>query len=438
MEAVALDRRALLSAAMRAALAGAVAARPSGGFARTASRYGALEALLESYVAGGRAPGAVVAVIRPGRFRPDYVLTGRTAFAGGGPVAPDTLWRIYSMTKPVTGIAVMQSVAEGRLSIDTAVGDILPEYRQMRVLIDPENPARGLESRPAEKPLLVRHLLTHSGGFSYHIAGDGPLEREYRRRGLLPIGNLGLGLSPLDGPVPDLDSFTSRLADLPLVTEPGTAWRYSLSLDLAGGLLQRLHARAFERLLAERLFGPLGMAGTGFTVPPAANGRLSSLYAWADPKTGKPTGRPELADAPPKTAWADPPPLPAGGAGLVSSAADYARFCQMLLNDGLFEGRRILPEGVVRLALSNLLPEGLWFNRASGFGAGGSVSLADTRSGNPVGQPPGVFGWGGAAGTLFQVDPVRRVAVVLMIQFLPAQTFPMGADFQAAINRDLG
>ncbi len=428
------SRRELMRQALRAAMAGAVAAGAGHGFARTATRYRALEALLDSCVAAGRAPGAVVAVVRPGRFRPDYVLSGRTAFEGGAPVSPHTLWRIYSMTKPVTGMAVMQAVAEGLLSIDTPVGDILPEYRRMQVLRDPD---RSLDARPAEKPLLVRHLLTHSGGFTYHTAGDGPLEQAYRRHGLLPIGNLGLGLSPLDGPVPDLETFTQRLASLPLRTEPGAAWRYSVSLDLAGGLLQRLHRRPFDQLLEARLFRPLGMGETGFVVPPSANGRLATLYAWIDPASGRPTGRPVVADAPPQTVWATPPPLPAGGAGLVSSAADYARFAQMLLNGGLFEGRRILPAGVARLAMSNLLPEGLWYDRVHGYGAGGAVSLADTRGMGREAQPPGVFGWGGIAGTLFQVDPVRQVAVVLMIQFLPAQTFPLAREFQAAINADV-
>jgi CubicO group peptidase (beta-lactamase class C family) len=430
---LATDRRGWMGAVLGAAVAGALAPVPA--FARSASRYAALEALLEDYVQQGRMPGGVVAVVKPGRFRPDYVLAGRSAFEGGSPVSADTLWRIYSMTKPVTGVAVMQEVGAGRLDIDTAVGDVLPEYRQMQVQVDAD---KSLDSRPAEQPIRVRHLLTHTAGFSYHFAGNGPLEQAYRRQGLLPIGNLGLGLSPIDGPVPDLDTFLRRLAELPLRFDPGSAYRYSLSLDVAGGMLERMHQRPFDRLLEERLFGPLGMQDTGFMVPAAANGRLSALYAWMDPETNKPTGRPVLADAPPQTAWGKPPPLPAGGAGLVSSAADFARFAQMLLNEGIFEGQRLMPAGVSRLALSNLMPPALRFNERNGYGAGGAVSLADTRAEGAQGQPPGVFGWGGAAGTLFQVDPVRQVSVVLMLQFLPAQTFPMGRDFQGAINRDFG
>ncbi len=435
MKGVAVDRRALLGATVRAAVAGALAGPPAGGFARAATRYAALERLLAEMVAGGEVPGGAVAVVRPGRFQPDVIAFGRTAFAGGAPVSGRTLFRIYSMTKPVTGIAVMQAVAAGRMTLDTPLGALLPEFGRMQVLIDPQ---AGLAARPAERPILVRHLLTHTAGFTYHIAGDGPLEREYRRQGLLPIGNLGLGLSSDDGPVPDLDGFVSRLAALPLHAEPGTVYRYSVSLDLAGGMLQRLAGRPFDRLLEERLFAPLGMRDTGFAVPAPRLSRLSALYAWVDPETGAQRTRPLLADAPPKTAWAKPPPLPAGGAGLISSAEDYARFAQMLLNQGLFEGRRLLPAGLARLAVSNLMPPGVFYQKIHGYGAGGSVTLADTRAAGPEGQPPGVFGWGGAAGTLFQVDPVREVAVVLMLQHLPAQAFPTARRFAAAANRDLG
>jgi CubicO group peptidase (beta-lactamase class C family) len=431
--AATLDRRRLLAGLGAAALAAATT--PRAAFARTGG-YSALEALLDQYVEAGRVPGAVIAIVKPGRFRPDYISNGTMAFPGnaGFPdrrVGPDTLWRIYSMTKPVTGMAVMQQVALGRLTLDTPVGDILPEYRQLRVLVDPD---KNLESRPGTQPMRVRHLLTHTAGLTYHIAGDGPLEREYRRLGLLPIGNLGR--RPGDGDVGDLDAFTKTLATLPLRTEPGTAYRYSVGLDLAGGLLQRLTGQPLDRVFDTQLLKPLGMGDTGFTVPAGALGRLASLYAYLDPKTFKPTDTPGLADAPPKSQWARPAELLAGGAGLVSSAADYARFAHMLLNEGDHEGGIAMPRGVARLATSNLLPPGLWFEKVNGYGAGGSVQLSDTRA-LPYGTPPGVYGWGGAAGTLFQVDPVRQVAVVLMLNYLPVQHFPMGRDWRQAINRDL-
>jgi CubicO group peptidase (beta-lactamase class C family) len=423
-----IDRRLFLRSLTAAAATAALAPAPA--FARTATRYAAVEAMLADYVARKRVPGAVVAIVQPGRFRPDYVSHGETAFEQGRAVNPQTLWRIYSQTKPVTGVAVVQQVAAGRLTLDTPLGDVVPEYRAMRVLIDP---ASGLDSRPAEKPMRVRHLLTHTAGLTYHIVGDGPLEREYRRLGLIPIGNLGLGLSPLDGPVPDLEEFTRRLATLPLMTEPGTAYRYSLSLDLAGGMLQRLTGDPLDRVFQRQLFGPLGMADTGFTVPAAAAPRLSTLYSWRDPK-GQPVDPPIAVDGPVDSAWGRPPPLLAGGAGLVSSAADYARFAQMLLNEGVFEGRRVMPGSAARQAMANMLPPGFFFEKVKGFGAGGQVILSDARA-EPAGTVPGQFGWGGAAATMFHVDPLRQVAVVVMLQGLAAP-FNVGADIQTALNRD--
>ncbi len=431
MDRLTLDRRSLFSGLLAAAALGVAAPAPL--FARAATRYAALEQWLDRSIAADRVPGAIVAIVRPGRFRPDYVMAGRTARNGEGrAVAPDSLWRIYSMTKPVTGVATIEAAARGAFTLDTPLGDLLPEYRSMRVLTDP---ASGLESRPAEAPIRVRHLLTHTAGLSYHIAGNGPLEREYRRLGLLPIGNLGP--LPTDGPQPDLDGFTRTLATLPLHAEPGTAWRYSVALDLAGGMLQRVAGQPFERLLDDRLFRPLGMADTGFQVPAANLPRLAHLYAFLDPQTQKPTETANLVETGADSLWARPPRLVAGGAGLVSSAADYARFAQMLLNEGLFEGRQVLPRPVVRRALSNLMPPGVFLQKVEGHGAGGRVTLFDTLDGSEAGTPAGQFGWGGAAGTLFHVDPLRQYAVVLMLQYLPSQQFPVPREFQAALNRDL-
>ncbi|WP_448581657.1 serine hydrolase domain-containing protein [Thermaurantiacus sp.] len=417
------DRRAFLAAALAGALA------PAPGFARRARRYAALEAMLEGWIAGGKVPGAIVAILRPGRFQPDYVAAGNTAFAGGRPVDRKTLWRIYSQTKPVTGVAVIQQVAAGRLTLDTPLGDILPAFRTMRVLVEP---AKGLDSRPASGPILVRHLLTHTAGFSYHIMGNDPIEQEYRRRGLLPIGNLGL--SPLDTPVPDLEGFLDALADLPLRFDPGTAFRYSLSLDVAGGMLQRLSATPFDRLLERQLFVPLGMADTGFTVTAANAPRLSALYSWQDEKGAK-LESPMLVDKAESSAWLKPPPLPAGGAGLVSSAEDFARFAQMLLNEGVFEGRTLLPRAAARQAMTNMLPPGLFYEKVKGYGAGGQVILADSRTA-PAGTLPGTFGWGGAAGTLFQVDPLRQFAVVLMLQGI-ALPLDQATGLQTALNTEV-
>jgi CubicO group peptidase (beta-lactamase class C family) len=427
-----LDRRALIRAASASV---ALAATP--GFARTASRYEALEAFLDTQVREGRVPGAIVAIVRPGRFRPDYLAAGVTEFGGTRAVDRHTLFRIFSMTKCITGIAAMQAVGEGKLTIDTPVAEVLPAFRSPTVLVDP---AKDLTARPADKAMRLRHLLTHSAGLSYTIAGDGPLEREYRRLGLAPTGSLAL--RPGDTPPPDLQTFAERLATLPLVFEPGTAWRYSVSLDLAGALLERLDGKPLDRVYEDRLFRALGMTDTGFVVPPQDRARFAAAYGWVDPETMKPVDKPTRVDGPDKSDYFQRPTLLAGGAGLVSSARDYAAFAQMLLNDGLFEGRRLLPAGTARLAMGNLLEPGTSYVQGKdsppgGYGAGGAVTLSDTRRADPAGAPAQVYGWGGAAGTLFHVDPVRQYAMVLMLQVLPSQRFPIGKELQTALNRDL-
>ncbi len=427
--ALTLDRRGLIRGF--AAAAATAAAGPSLG---RAGAYPALQALIDGYVADGRVPGAVVGVLKPGRFQPSWLTAGRSLFEGGAPVSPtDTLWRIFSMTKPVTGIAVMQQVAAGRLTIDTPIAEVMPEFQQMRVLIDP---AKGLDSRPAEKPILVRHLLTHTAGFSYTIAGNGPLEQAYRQLGLHPMAASTLVL-PGEQPAPDLTTYMARLATLPLHHEPGTKWRYSNALDVAGALLERLTRKPLDRVFQDQLFGPLRMNDTSFQVSPAQQKRLAGLYAWSDPKTGKPMPKPALIDGPDKTELSARPAMLAGGAGLVSSADDYARFAQLLLNEGLFDGRMLLPRPVARLAMSNLMERGVWFNTADGNGAGGRAILSDARHADPGAYGLGTWGWGGAAGTLFHVDQLRGHAVVLMLQSFGDPGGPDEKRYNRAVNTDL-
>ncbi len=423
-----IDRRGLL-AAMAAAGAAASAGAPA--FAR-GTAYPALQALLDAYVAEGLVPGAVAGVMTPGRFRPTWLTAGRSMFEGGSTVTPETLWRVYSMTKPVTGIAVMQQVGAGKLTIDTPIADVMPEFRQMRVLVDPD---KGLESRPAEKPILVRHLLTHTAGFTYTIAGNGPLEKEYRRLGLQPMSSATL-MQPGDTPAPDLQTYMSRLATLPLHHEPGSKWRYSISLDVAGAMLERLTGKSLDRVFSDQLFSPLGMRDTGFWVDSARQKRLSGLYAWVDPKTGQPSGKPLLVDGPAKSEWSERPAMLAGGAGLISSADDYARFAQMMLNEGLFEGKVLMPRPVARLAMSNLMEKGVYFYENDGNGAGGRAILSDRTVVDPGTYRVGTWGWGGAASTLFHVDPVRGHAVVLMLQSFGNPKGPNEQRFNRALAAD--
>ncbi len=428
LDRVKLDRRAMLSALATTALA-AGAGAPA--FAR-AARNAATQALLDGYVAEGKVPGGIIAILEPGRFRPTYLVSGKTSFDGGTKVTPDTLWRVYSMTKPITGVAVMQQVATGRIGLDTPISAVMPEFRAMQVLLDP---TKDLQSRPAEKPILVRHLLTHTAGFSYTISGNEALEKEYRRLGLMPM-SASLGRQPGDAPTPGLTEYMQRLATVPLRTEPGTAYRYSIGLDVAGAMLERMTGRTLDTVFEQQLFGPLGMKDTGFWVNDDQRRRLAGSYAWLDPKTFKPSSTPTLVDSPAKTEWAERPTMLAGGAGLVSSASDYARFAQMMLNEGMFEGKMLLPRTTARLAMANMMPLGVFFEKTQGYGSGGRTALFDTSS-EPEGSKPGKWGWGGAASTTFFVDPLRGEAVVMMLQSLAAADPPNANQLAGARNRDV-
>jgi CubicO group peptidase (beta-lactamase class C family) len=419
-----IDRRRMLAGI---AASTALAAAPAR--ARDRIDPGPTRSFLESLVAAGQIPGAIVGVVTPGRYDPQWIAVGKTRFEDGAAVTPQTIWRIFSMTKPITGIAVMQQVAAGRITLDTPIAEVLPEFRTMRVLVDP---AKGLDSRPAEKPILLRHLLTHSAGFTYTIAGDGPLEQAYRKLGLHPM-NEGVLANPADPPAPDLKTYMERLATLPLRTEPGTALQYSVSLDVAGALLERLLGKSLDRIFAEAIFAPLGMKDSGFWLSAEQAGRLSSLYLSFDPVKRVPLPRPVEVDSPQKTQWSKRPAMLAGGAGLASSADDFARFAQAMLNDGLFEGRMLLPRHTARQAMANQLPSGLFFPPYQGMASGGIATLHD-GSAKPDGTTAGLWGWAGAASTLFQVDPVRQRAVVVMLQTMGLINSPVDPAATRMLN----
>lgn len=424
-----MNRRSLM-AALAAAAAGPAVGQPWRG---APLRHEAVQSLIDDYVAKGRVPGAVVALMEPGAHRPVFLTAGVTQFGGSEKVSPDTLWRVYSMSKPLTAWAVMQRVAAGELALDQPLAEIMPEFKAMQVLVDP---AKGLESRPAARPITVRHLLTHTAGLSYAINGNGPLEREYKRLGIQP-GSVPGFLAPGEGALPDLQAMVAALSGLPLALDPGTAWKYSVSIDVAGALLERLADATLDTVMQRQLFGPLGMESTGFWAKTPA--RLAANYVWYDPDTLKPVEKPIPVMPREKDGFTARPRLLSGGGGIVSSARDYARFAQMVLNEGEFAGRRIVPHGTAELALSNLMPTGLYFEGRNGFGAGGRLTLFDTRERGPAGpqgRPALSYGWGGAAGTLFVADRVRQFAMVAMLQFMPSVRFPFEPDMTLALARD--
>ncbi|HEX8446005.1 MAG TPA: serine hydrolase domain-containing protein [Sphingomonas sp.] len=408
-----LDRRTLLAGLSTFAPAAALARGPA---------YPAVNAVLDRFVPA-RLPGAVVAIGR-GFAPPIIIARGRLAVDPAAPaVGGDSLWRIYSMTKPITGIAAMLLIEQGKLGLDQPIADFLPAFGTLRVLA---NPGKDRTTRPAKAPITVRHLLTHTAGLSYHIDGESPLRDDYIRLGLTPA-RVGAN-DPGPATAPSLAAFADRLATVPLLTDPGTAWRYSLGLDLLGRVIEVASGIPFDQFLATRIFVPLGLRDTHFTVPAAALARLATNYG-----VGKNGLKP--LDPGPTSVYAHPAAFPFGGAGLVSSARDYDRFLLMLLGEGAIGRTRILAPATARLAMSNLLPANAILPAdfggpdGGGFGAGGRVSLR--------GPGAGTFGWAGAAGTIGWVDRRRALRGGVFLNYMPPATLSVNEDLRTAVYRDV-
>jgi len=417
-----LDRRSLLGAA---GLMGLVAAAPA--LARQAApTFPLIRAELDRYVAEKKVAG-MLAAIGFGTAAPDYVGAGTLALGGNTAVTPDTLWRVYSMTKPVTGMAAMILIDDGKLGLDQPIADFIPEFARMTVLTDPLN---SLHAVPAKNPITVRNLLTHTAGLGYNIVTKGPLLDEYNRLGIAPGA---VSKSPLPGfavpaPTPPIDEFARRVASLPLIAEPGTTWSYSIALDLLGYVIQLASGIEFGAFLQQRMFDPLGMTSSYFTVPKSEVARLATNYA---PFAGALIP----IDPADNSVFTDPPAFPYGGAGLVCSARDYDRFLAMLLGKGALDGARVMSEKAALLGMSNLLPEsaslaGTWIE-GQGFGAGGRVGLG-TDAG-----PKGTYGWGGAAGTVAFVDNVRGFRASGYTQYMPSDAYPFQQEFPKLVYQDL-
>ncbi len=395
--------------------------------ARAASgpSFPAVQALLESYVAGHKLSGGVVSVQRRGK-PVDFISVGTLAFDSEAKMAPDSLFRVYSMTKPIVGVATMILVQEGKLRLDQPLSDILPAFARMNVIVDGD----VTKTRPAASPILIRHLITHTSGLSYHI-NSSPMAPVYRQNGLRPGDR---AKEPRPGELPpahDLVEFGARLAKLPLEFDPGTKWQYSFGADLMGLVIQTVSGMSLVDFLRSRIFAPLKMPDTDFMVPAGKIARLTTVYT----KT-----KTELvaSDDRKSSPFARDRDLPSGGGGLVSTAHDYARFCDMLLNEGTLDGHRVLRPETVSIARSNLMPPGPVFGllgKPNGFGALMQVVLPGGEL--PGGEPAGSYGWSGAAGTTMWIDPVNELSAVLMVQFMPAGAYPIYLEARAAVYRDL-
>ena len=419
----ALDRRELLRLGMLAGLGLSFA--PTLAFA--ADQPNALPnvtQVIESWVGPGKFPGMVATLGLPGR-EAQYVARGSEGFTDPDTMTPDSLFRIYSMTKPITGMAAMMLIDEGKLGLDQPLADILPKYANMQVQVTPDGSITDL--RPAKNPILIRNLLTHTAGLGYTIIQKGPIKEEMEEAGIIAGQVSRMAVPGLDRgkPVQSLEVFADRLAEIPLVYEPGTKWSYSLGLDLMGRVIEVVSGMPFDQFLKQRIFEPAGMTSTFFQVPKADAGRLTTNYAAKD----------ELLvpiDKGKDSIFLDKPPFPFGGSGLVSSPRDYDRFLHMLANYGEIGGERVMSELAVRVGTGNLLPEGVegptMMGPASEFGAGGRVG---------IGPEAGIFGWAGAAGTVGMVDMKHGVRSSIFVQFMPPNANSLLPDFQKALKTDV-
>jgi len=427
---------ALVALVAGAALAGQAAPSPATSAAARHSPLPATQALFDSYIREDKMPG-IVGAFGAGDLPTVFVSAGRIADEATAPAAgPDSLWRVYSMTKPITALAAMMLIDEGKIRLDEPVSDFIPAFKTMRVQISPDS----LASKPAASAITIRELLTHTAGLGYTIVTRGPLLDAYEKAGITPFTADSKSEARLRLTRPKtLEDFANTVATLPLIAEPGTKWSYSIGLDVMGRVIEVASGMPFDRFLQTRIFTPLGMSSTFFTVPASAAKRLATGYVWVG------QGRIPL-DRGMSSVFLQPPSFPYGGAGLVTSARDYDRFTHLLQNGGTLGGVRLLKPETAALMMSNLLPPGVVYTSVSGatggtaggpatvgFGAGGSVNLVDV----PGRAAKGTYAWGGAAGTLFWVDPVRRTRGTVMVNYLPSDKWPIRSDVTKALLTDL-
>lgn len=377
----------------------------------------------EKYIAPGRLPCAQLVIARRGETVHEAVL-GQRDIERGLACEADTIFRIYSMSKPITSVALMMLVEEGKVALDDPVERWIPGWKDLGVYS-----AGGLSAfvttRPA-RPMQVVDLLRHTSGLTYGFQNRTMVDYAYRKTG---VGEMGGELG--------LDGFIEGLARLPLEFSPGEAWNYSVSTDVVGYLVQKISGQPFQDFLKERIFTPLGMAETGFQVPGGQAGRFAACYN-ITPKGGL-----KLQDDPQKSGYLAAPAFYSGGGGLVSTAADYLKFAQMLLNRGELNGVRLLAPKTVQLMTSNHLPGDADLTQMSrsmfsestnagvGFGLGFAVVMDPPKTLIPCSK--GEFYWGGAASTAFWVDPVEELTVVFMTQAMPSSGYPIRRELRTLV-----
>ncbi len=393
----------------------------------SAERLSLIGTHLHKYVDDERLPGTYVLVSRGGKVA--YVdRYGQRDCERNLPVEADTLYRIYSMTKPITSIAAMQLYEQGMFQLGDPISRWLPNFANTRVFAGGN--ALAYQTREPKREITVHDLLTHMSGLTYDFHLAHFVDEIYRKNGFV-WGMPG-----------DLEHSCDVLASLPLLFEPGSEWNYSYSTDVLGRLVEVLSGQSLDEYFAQHILEPLKMSDTGFSVPASEAQRFTSNYA-PNPKTLKRT----LLDDAETSAYLSAPKALSGGGGLVSTMADYHRFTQMLLAGGTLDGTRIIGRATLAYMTQNHLPDGKdltavgrpLFAEAAfdgvGFGLGFSVNLDPPKT-KMLGSA-GEFAWGGAASTAFWVDPAEEITVVFLTQLLPSSTHPIRPELKALVYQAL-
>jgi len=377
------------------------------------------------YVDDGRLPGWTIVVARGGKVA--HLSTyGHRDVESGAPIELDTLFRIYSMTKPITSVAAMMLYEEGAFELKDPVHRFVPAFREAKVYRSGSSHAPVLE--PMTEPVRIWHLLTHTSGLTYGFHHAHPVDSMYRAAGFEWGSPNGL----------DLAACCDRWAELPLVFQPGTEWNYGVSTDVLGRVVEVASGQSLDEFFRQRIFEPLGMTDTTWWVGDAASDRLATLYL---PGPGRKAVDGGAFGAPARRE----PVMLSGGGGLISTAVDYHRFASMLLRGGELDGARLLGPRTVDYMATNHLPGGVdleSFGRPlfaettfDGVGFGLGFSVVDDPAKNKVLSARGEFGWGGAASTVFWVDPAEEITALFLTQLLPSSTHPIRPQLRQLVRQ---
>jgi len=387
--------------------------------------------LKQRYIDAGRFPGTQLMVYRRGKIVHSTV-QGFADVERKVPVKDDTIFRIYSMTKPITSVAFMMLVEEGRVALDEHVHKYIPEWKNLGVFVAGTSPA--FLTKPPSRPMQIVDLMRHTSGLTYGFQQRSNVDAGYREKKIAEAGTL--------------QSMIDDLAKMPLEFSPGEAWNYSVSTDVIGYLVGKISGKPLERFLKERIFNPLGMNDTDFFVPADKALRFAACYS-ADPQGGmtfhatERKGTLTLQDDPTRSSFLSPPSFISGGGGLCSTSADYLTFCRALLNGGELGGVRLIGPKTLALMTSNHLPGGRdlpamsrsLFSEATyngmGFGLGFSITMSPAQTLIP--GSAGEYSWGGAATTSFWIDPAEELIAIFMTQVLPSSAYPIRRELRTMV-----